>query len=513
MGQRVRWDHIVEGARTTDERIGAVFLGNLIWAPVSPARYNPLRGFLMLVGLGLARLGLIERRRVARTTDLAWPRIVTGIARMSKATVDVAMVGLAVGPIAIAGLGFATPFWTLAFALGGGIAGATISQVSQRFGADTADGVTAAVVTSAMLVLLVTVPIAVVCWLVPDLLIGLVGSDAAAIAQGATYLQIVGLGIPFAGLNLVASRALVGADDAWTPMVLRGGGAVVNVVLNAILIFGLQLGVAGAAMGTLVSNVVILVVFAAGFLRGGLPMIGSFPVRVRLNEPFVERAMLRDLVEVGAPLTATGVLRFGGMFPKIALVGLLGPNVTAAYVVATRIRALMDAPNWGFSLASSSLVGQALGAEDEAAATAWATAVLRHSVAIYVIVAATVFALAGQIARLFVAEPAVIALVVPILGAACVSVVFSGVEGGALGPLRASGDTRWPLYGQLVGMYLVALPVLGVGVVANVGLSAVMAAIILEKAVPAAITYWRYRSGAWRAISRQYRPEPTASMD
>ena len=129
------------------------------------------------------------------------------------------------------------------------------------------------------------------------------------------------------------------------------------------------------------------------------------------------------------------------------------------------------------------------------------------------IVAAPVFLLAARIARLFVSDPAVITLVVPILGAACVSVVFSGVEGGCLGPLRASGDTRWPLYGQLVGMYLVALPVLGVGVVANLGLTTVMAAVVLEKAVPAGITYWRFRSGAWRAISRQYRPETTPSVD
>ncbi len=93
-------------------------------------RINPVRGLLLAVGTALARVGLIDHERVVRATDLAWPRIVTGLARMSKSTVDVAMVGAALGSSAIAGLGYAAPYWGLAFALGGGVAGGTIGMVS-----------------------------------------------------------------------------------------------------------------------------------------------------------------------------------------------------------------------------------------------------------------------------------------------------------------------------------------------------------------------------------------------
>ena len=80
---------------------------------------NPIRLVVLAVGLLLARLGVIDRHRVVRTTDLAWPRVVTGIARMSKNAVDVAMVGVAIGTSAVAGVGFAGPFWGIAFAIGG----------------------------------------------------------------------------------------------------------------------------------------------------------------------------------------------------------------------------------------------------------------------------------------------------------------------------------------------------------------------------------------------------------
>jgi len=91
---------------------------------------------------------------------------------------------------------------------------------------------------------------------------------------------------------------------------------------------------------------------------------------------------------------------------------------------------------------------------------------------------------------------------------ACASVIFRSVDGGATGPLRASGDTRWPLYAELAGMYLIAPPLAAVGALApTVGVLALYTSLLAETAVPAAITYYRFRSGTWRVVSRSYRPD------
>jgi len=430
---------------------------------------------------------------------------------MSKSTADVAMVGLALGPSAIAGVGFAAPFWELAFAVGGGIAGATIGMVSQRYGADAHEELGLTVTTSAAVVLAITLPLAAVYWILPGLLVDLVGSDAAAVDYGAAYLRVVALGVPFAALNLVGSRTLVGADDAYAPMVLRAGGAAVNVALNAALIFGLGMGVVGAAIGTVVANVVITVGFAIGLARGGLPGL-DFPVQIGFSRPFLDRSLARDLASMGTPLVGTNLARTGAQFPRLFIVGLFGPGVVSAYVVALRVRALLDTPNWGLSLASSSLVGQALGENDEHEATLWARTVLRLGIGVYVVVALSVLPFSRQVGRLFVDDPAVLGLVATFVAVACASVVFRGVDGGATGPLRASGDTRWPFYSQLLGMYLFALPVAAVGVLLPaVGVLALYASLLVETAVPAAVTYHRFRSGIWRVVSRAYRPD--AALD
>lgn len=473
--------------------------------------WNPVRFVLLTVGAVLSRLGLIAADRVERATDLSWPRIVTGLARMSKSTADVAMVGIALGSTAIAGVGYAAPFWGLAFALGGGVAGGTIGMVSQRFGAEAYDELARSVKASAVLTTAITVPLGALFVLVPGPLVALIGTGELATAYGTDYLRVVGLGVPFAALNLVGSRTLVGADDAWSPMVLRGGGAIVNIVINAVLLFGLGMGVVGAAIGTVVANVLVFVAFVVGLPRGGLPGV-PFPVTVPLADSSLDRSLLSDLVEMATPLLGTNLARNGAQFPKTAIVAMFGDEVVAAYVVAMRVRALMDTPNWGFSLASSSLVGQALGEDDETMADLWARDVLRLSMAVYVLIAAAVFVLARPISRVFVQEPAILPLVTVFVAVAAVSVVFSGVNGSATGPLRASGDTRWPLYSQLAGMYLVAIPIAFLGTANGLGLGrpALYAAIVLEMAVPAAITYYRYRSGTWKVVSRSYRPDAAA---
>lgn len=472
---------------------------------------NPIKRALVAVGLVLARFGLMDRHRVERATDLSWPRIVTGLARRSKSAADVAMIGIAVGPAAIAGIGFAGPFWALSFAFGGGIAGGTIAMVSQRYGAERYDELAVVVRGSAIVVALLSLPLAALFWAIPELLIEVVGSEQPAILEGTAYLQVVAFGVPFAALNLVWSRTLVGCDDAWTPMVVRAGGAVVNIAVNAVLIFGLDLGVVGAALGTVLGDFAVTAAFVIGLVRGRLPFVGEFPVRVPVRGRYLDLDVVRDLLEIGTPLLFARLARTSARFPKIFLIGLFGANAVAAYVIAMRVRGLMATPGYGFGLASSSLVGQALGTGDEGEATAWARDVLRFSVAVYAFVAGTVVVFAEQVGRLFVEDPAILPLVTVFIYAACLSNVFRGIDTGATGPLRASGDTRWPLYAQLAGRYVAALPIIYVGVATPIGIAAVYAAIVAEMLVPAAITYYRYRSGTWLRISRRYRPDTAAS--
>ncbi|QSG02546.1 MATE family efflux transporter [Natranaeroarchaeum sulfidigenes] len=473
---------------------------------------NPIRLLILWIGLGLARAGLIDRERAIQTTELAWPRIVTGIARMSKGAVDVALVGVAVGTSAVAGVGFAGPFWGLAFALGGGVAGGTIALVSQRYGAEAHDELGLAVRSSTLLTVVITIPVTIVFWLIPHELISIISSNQAAIDYGALYLQYVGLGVPFAALNLVGSRTLVGADDAYTAMLVRAGGAIANIILSVILIFWLDMGVIGAAWGTVLANIAVTATFAMGLVWGRFPTMGEFPVQIDPTGTYVDPGTLHDLVEIGLPVGARNLVWTVAEFPMLGILDIFGENTVAAFVIARRIWGIMNAPGWGFGLASSSLVGQALGKNDEGTATAYGYDIIIFSVVTYALSAVIIAIFAEDLVVLFSDDPAggEIPIAINLVYAACVAVVFAGVSSAAAGPLDASGDTRVPFVSQFIGMFGVAIPLAYLGATTPLGYWGLYLAFVAETTVPAAINYWRFQTGKWKGISEAYRPDVTA---
>jgi putative MATE family efflux protein len=476
---------------------------------------NPISGVIIAVGAVLGRFGLADRERTERTAELAWPRIVTGIARMSKNAVDVAMVGLAIGPLAIAGVGFAGPFWGLAFSLGGGVAAGSIALVSQRYGADRLDAIGLPIRSSAFLAVVLTVPLTALYWLFPVELLSLLTDNPRTIELGSEYLKVVGLGVPFAALNLVGSRVYIGVDDAWTPMVVRSGGAITNVALNAVFIFGLDMGVVGAALGTVLSNALVTATFAFGLVVREIPGTRQFPTCVSPVGAYADRETIRDIVEIGLPVAGRNSVWTVAQFPMLAIVALYGEFVVAAYVIARRIWGLMNTPGWGFGLAASSLVGQQLGAEDEDRAAAYGKEITRLAVGTYLVGGVLTAIFAEDIVRLFVNDPSntSIPLAVALIYAACLAIVPQAVKATIAGALDATGDTRWPFYSQVLGMVGVAIPLVYLGAVTPLGLWGLYLSFVAESTIPAVINYYRFATGKWRAISREYRPDAQVGDD
>ncbi|MFC3958284.1 MATE family efflux transporter [Halovivax cerinus] len=474
-----------------------------------------MRLVILWIGLGLARLGLIDRERAVRTADLAWPRIVTGLARMSKSAVDVAMVGIAVGEAAIAGVGFATPFWGLAFTIGGGVAGGTIALVSQRYGAEQFDELGLAIRSSVLLVLVISLPVTAFFATFSTELVSVITTKPEPLALGASYLAVVAFGVPFAGLNLIGSRTFVGMDDAWTPMVIRAGGAISNIAFSAIFIFVADLGVAGAALGTVLANVVVSGAFATLLVRGSFPGVPDMVVTIDPFGSYVDAEIIRSLVTIGTPVFFRNLVWTVAEIPLLSIVDMFGTDTSSAYVITRRIWGLMNTPGWGFSLAASSLVGQALGTGAEDTAEQYGREIVRYSVAVYAVSAAIVFIFAEPIVRAFVDEAGspVIPIAVSLVYAACVAILLRGIVGSAEGALNAAGDTRWPFYGQFLGMFGGAIPLAYLGATTRLGLYGLFLAFVAETAIPAAVTYYRFTTGRWRAISRTYRPATAATDD
>ncbi|MFC7234629.1 MATE family efflux transporter [Halosegnis marinus] len=458
----------------------------------------------LVAGL-LADANVIEERRLRETVDLSWPRVVTGFAIMSKRTVDLAIVGVAVGETAVAGLTVANAYWTVGKLLFIGLAGGTLSLVSQNVGGGDDARATGVVRASLLAAFVLSLPLAAAFGLGAEPLAGLVGGGEAATGHAAVYLAVVAPGLVFEALNLVASRTYAGVGNTTTPMAVRALGAALNVALSATFVFAFDLGVFGAGLGTTLSTLLVAVVFAWGMTGRSYAGRGASPLPV-FGASVVDRRLVGQLGRVSAPLVARRVAQGVVVFPLLAVAATFGPVVLAAVGVARQVRQLLNSFTWGFSIAASTLVGQALGRGDEDAARAYGREITTLSAVVYLLAAALVVALSRPIASVFVGPDAVgtTALFVAV---AAGSAVALGVDGSVTGTLRGAGDTRVPFVATLAGLYLVALPLAGLGVVTSLGATALLFALLAETGVPVLVNVWRFRTGAWVAVSRAYRPD------
>ena len=463
---------------------------------------RPVFGF---VATGLDRANVISRDRFKATFDLAWPRVVTGFSRMSQQTVDLAMVGLAVGPAAIAGLALAYAYWQVGNKISLGISGGTISLVSQYYGGEKAQRADRTINQSYLLATGFGVPLAVGFYLFSTPLIELMGAGPDAVRYGSIYLATLAPAVLFEFYTKIASRVFAGIGDTVTPMIIRTGGAVVNVVLNGVFIFGLGWGVVGAAAGTAIATGLVAVAFLWGLYARSYPGSESIPVGFALDSSLFDPDLARPLLRVSTPLILQELSRAIVVFPLLAIAAIFGSTTIAAFEIGRRIRDLVNSLSWGYSIAASSLVGRYLGSEDEGTAGAYGREIIRLTLVSFGLLAALVLVFARPIAGLFTTDPETIGLTVPFVRVGAIAAIALGIDRSTTGALRGAGDTRWPFYGSLVGLYVFALPVAYLGVVTVLGVIALYLALLVETSVPALITYYRYQMGEWRIVSRSIR--------
>jgi putative MATE family efflux protein len=462
----------------------------------------------------LSSLGVVDREKGEQAFELAVPAMVTGGMRTLLRVADFLFVSIAVGEAAVAGLEIGFQYYFIPFGIALALTSGTISVVSRLKGAGDDREANFAIKQSLWLSILVSAPITAAGWLYAEPLIGLLTADERTIALGATYLRIVFLSVGFRFWSMIAARALAGAGDTRTPMYVRLVTLPTNVGLNAVLVFGLlgfpKLGVAGAATGTAVANTLAAVVFLALFLSG------RFDVALRLGGKQWDWGIARELVRVGLPLAGTRLSRTFGRFPFIFVLGVLGTEVLAAYAIGRRVMLLALMPAWGYSTAASTLVGQAIGSGDDAAATDYGWQTLRIALATQLVIAAGIVLAAGPLARLF--DAGAVDLTVTFIRVFGLGVAAFSVARTMRGALRGAGDTRWPFYGGLLATYVVRLPVaalalpagfgvtaLGVTVAPGLGwgIGAVYAAILADMYVRAGVNTVRYAGGAWRSVARE----------
>ena len=430
---------------------------------------------------------------------LALPIVAVQLGQMLMGVVDTIMVGH-VSPESIAAVALGNLYFFGAAIFGMGALMALDPVVAQAVGAGDTVAVARGVQRGLILALGLSV-VATALLLPARPVLALLRQPPGVSDVAATYARVEIAGIlPFYLFG--ALRQSLQAIKRVAPIVgAIVAGNLANVGLNYLWIYGHwgfpAGGAVGSAWATAVARWVMLGLLLAVAWRSLKPQL------LPLRREALAWQPLRRMVLLGAPIGIQYELEYGVFAVVGIMMGWMGTAQLASHQVALNLASLAFMVPLGVSAAAAVLVGHAVGRGDIAEARRAAAAGLVAGVG-FMSASALVMLLAPlSLARIYTTDPGVAALAASLIPIAGVFQVFDGIQVVSIGILRGVADTRAPMVVNVLGFWLVGLPVsAALGFAAGGGPRGLWWGLTVGLMLVALILAWRVRRRLSGAVTR-----------
>lgn len=394
------------------------------------------------------------RAELSELVRLAVPVAAVQVGMTFQGVVDSIMVGH-VSPVDLAAVALGNVYFFAAVVFGMGVLLSLDPIVSQAVGAGDREAVARGFQRG--LILAVALAAVASALLMPaQWVLGALRQppEVVPVAAGYALATIPGV-LPFY-LYLVQRQTLQ-AEGRMRPVVASMIVANVgNVGFNWVLIYGHlgfpALGAVGAGWASSLSRLVMAGSLLALAWPRTAPLLRPFRPEVRAWKP-----MLR-MVRLGAPTGVQLQLEFGAFAAAGLFMGLIGTIAVAGHQVALNLSSLAFMVPLGVAQAAAVLVGRAVGKADASGARKSAGAGLLVGGGFMVLTAALFLLAPGPLARIYSSDLPVVQLASILLPIAGLFQVVDGLQVVAASILRGVGDTRAPMFVNLLGFWAVGLP-------------------------------------------------------
>lgn len=291
--------------------------------------------------------------------SLSVPIVIGQLFQTAYNVIDTIWVGR-LGAEAVAAISMSFPIVFFLISIAGGLTIAGTALIAQHVGAGNREAAGKVATQMLVAVLGLAIVLAAAGFLLSGRLLSWMGADDTVLPLARSYLNFVLAGLPFMFLSFNFASILRGIGDAVTPMKMRMVSVVLNAVLDPLFIFGWlgfpQLGVAGAGAATIIARAV------EGVWGLYILTSGSKGIRINFQTYRPDWGMIRKLFTIGSPAAVEQSTRSLGMGLMMSIVALSGTATVAAYGIGTRILSVAMLPSFGVGMATTTLVGQSLGA-------------------------------------------------------------------------------------------------------------------------------------------------------
>lgn len=385
-------------------------------------------------------------------TRFSVPLLIGNIAQLLYSTVDSVIVGRYVGDAALSAIGASSTvinlFLILFMAIGTGV---TI-MVSQYYGARQYEGLSYTIGNSISLILIATAFIMAVGTPLTRPMLRLINTPPESFELASVYMIIIFLGVGGNGLYNILSGVLRGLGESFFPLIVLLATTALNTVLDIIFVAVFQMGVAGAALATIISQILSSVACLIRLTKmRGLVNLSGRTLRIR-------REYMTRIISLGLPSgIQQGVTSLAFLFVQ-SLINSMGYLVAACCTAVMRVDAFAILPSFAFNTAAGTFTGQNIGAGKLDRVKQGSRAILTLSLSVSVVLVGLILIFGGRMLALFTQTQQVIDMGVRflrIMAAGYIIICVSAVLGGAI---RGAGDTIAPMWISLITNVALRVP-------------------------------------------------------
>ncbi|MFF5365929.1 MATE family efflux transporter [Streptomyces sp. NPDC013187] len=399
---------------------------------------------------------------------------------------DTAIVGH-LGTAQLAGLGIASALLMTAVSVFVFLAYATTAAVARRVGAGDLQAAIRQGMDGIWLALILGAAVIAAALPTAPHLVDLFGASDAATPYAITYLRISVLGIPAMLVVLAATGVLRGLQDTRTPLYVAIAGFVANGALNAGLVYGADLGIAGSAWGTVIAQCGMAAVYLVVVLRGARKHGASL-------RP--DAAGIRASAQAGVPLLVRTLSLRAVLMIATAVAARLGDADIAAHQIILSLWTLLAFALDAIAIAGQAIIGRYLGAGDTQGAREACRRMVEWGIAVGVVLGVMVVLTRPAFLPLFTSDAAVKDVALPALIIVALSQPISGIVFVLDGVLMGAGDGPYLAWAMLLTLAVFTPAALLVPVLGG-GLTALWATMTLMMTVRMLTLSLRTRSGRW----------------
>jgi putative MATE family efflux protein len=439
----------------------------------------------------------LEGPIVGSLLKLAIPIVLATILQSAYQLTDAFWVGR-LGGTAVAAVAVTFPVTFLMIAIGAGLAIAGATLIAQYVGAGNHRMVNHIAAQTLLLVAIASVVLGAAGYAMAPTVLRLMGVAPDVLPGATRFMRVSFIGLVFVFGFAMVQAMLRSIGEVQMPLYIVLGTVLLNFVLDPFFIFGWgpipATGVAGAALATLGTQSLAAIVGVSMLLTG------RYGIRVSAADFRPDLAFFKRAFMLGFPASIEQSARALGMTVMTFLIASFGTTTIAAYGIGFNVLNFVVIPAMGLSMATSTLVGQNIGAGQIERAGAIARLSALVSFASLTGLGAIVFASAFSLVRFFVpGDDAVILAGGTFLRIVSLSFGFIGVQLALTGVFRASGNVLATMVLALISQFVLQFPLAYVlSTHTSLGATGIWWAFPISNVTIAIVTVVWFLKGNWK---------------